>query len=269
MPWLVQIVMTLVARFKAMGFLEWAGIASLIDTVLTYNVKQEAFRIIVDEVAKRSGMNLNPDDPFSDASMAGAVSERLGFPIRSVKDRAMIVEDVSAAAAAVISEKAGYQIRSIIDADMLREDLVRIGAAKLSEDIGIPAGVIPSDGGVWDRDEIKARLLAWAKAETAADMQARFAEQASALITAHNLEAVAAQMNSRLQAQESARQVTAQQLAFAMVNAIVVDAVAEYGEIATAVNRRSRRQEQMRRAQERFRRAHGNRQRYVPISEGL
>lgn len=265
MTWLAQIVVTLIARFKAMGFLEWAGIASLIDTVLTYNVKQEAFRIIVDEVAKRSGLHLNQEDPFSEASLAGAVSEKIGFPIRSLKNREMIVEDVGAAAAAMISEKAGFQITSITDVDVLRGDLIRIGAAKLSQDLGIPAGVIAADGGVWDRDAIKARLLAWARAEIALDMQARFAEKANDLIASYNLEAIAAAMNSKLEAQGSARRVTPQQLAFAFANEIALDAVGEYGQIAEAVSRRTRRQEQVRRAQERFRRLHGNRQQYVRL----
>ena len=72
-------------------------------------------------------------------------------------------------------------------------------------------------------------------------------------------------MNAKLEAQGSARRVTPQQLAFAFANEIALDAVGEYGQIAEAVSRRKRRQEQVRRAQERFRRLHGNRQQYVRL----
>lgn len=260
-----KIVLSLIARFKGLGFLEWAGIASLVDTVLTYNVKKELYSIVAEEMSARAGLALDPEDPFSDASVAGAVGQKIGIPFRSFKDQAMIKEDLDAYAVGLISSKSGYVVRSVQNVAMLQEDFLRIGAAELSSRLGLPAGVMPAPGAEFDPVEIRAQLLAWAKAELMNEMGGDVGIMAGDILGAADLEGVAAEINTRLAALGSIENVTARQLAVRIANDMATAAVVDYQRVAVGGSKRSRRQASLRAAQKKFRARHGNRQKYIPL----
>lgn len=220
---------------------------------------------IVKQAAYYAGLQLDPDNPWSDASIAGAVGQKVGVPFRSFKDPRKIKEDLDDFAVGVISQKSGYTVRSVQNVAMLKEDLLRIGAAELSSKLGLPAGVMPAPGAVFDPVEIRAQLLIWAKAELLAEMNEAVSVKVADVLAMEDFEAAANEMNSRLLAAGSIENVTARQMAVRVVNEMATAAVVEYQEFALNGSKRSRRQASLRAAQAKFRAIHGNRQVYVPL----
>ena len=80
-----------------------------------------------------------------------------------------------------------------------------------------------------------------------------------------DIESAAGEINGRLALLRSEQFVTARRLAFNVANTLAMNAVTEYQQVATRMTKRQRRQEQLRQAQAKFRRRHGNRQVYVPL----
>lgn len=219
----------------------------------------------VEEVARRSGLNLDPEDPFSDASMAGAVGARIGVTVRSLKDRSMIREDLENYAVGLVSSRAGYEIRSVSNVAILREDLQRIACAILTEKLQLPLGILPAAGGEINAEEIKQNLLGWAKAELLSQVGEGVSISLDELQQIGDVEGLAVQLNERLSAMGSPESVTARQIALHVSNRLAVSAIADYGRVSEEISKRTRRQLQLRAAQSKFRAAHGNRQKYVPL----
>lgn len=264
MSFAMRIIMALVARFKGLGFLEWAGIASLVDTILTYDVKQQLYKIVAEEMSARAGIVLNPDDPFSDASVSAAIGDKVGIPLRSVKDKQIIKEDIDNFLAAKISATSGYQVTSVVNVEVLKSDLERIGAAIVSERSGLPLGVFEPGQGV-DGAVIKERILQWAEAEIITRAAGKVGQIADKLANEADLEAVAQRINGRLGGLGSAETVTALAMCTKISVELASAAVQKFGRTAQEMDRKSRKRELGRAAQARFRAAHGTRQKYVPI----
>lgn len=241
------------------------GLARLFsdESVSSLVVKVEAWAVSV--VAHHTGLQLSEENPFSDASMAGAVGQRIGVPLRSLKDMALIREDLDGFAAAVIEEKSGYRIRSIQNMQILREDLLQIGMAEFSGRMGIPLGVMPGNGVAFDAVAVKENILSWAEAELLTkregDVQAILAE----ITASGGVVAVAEQMNSALAGMGSVERVTQRQLAVRVAEILATNAVVNFNKVAKNAGKRDRRRESLRVAQAKFRAVHGNRQKYVPL----
>lgn len=216
---------------------------------------------VVAEVANRAGLQLDPDQPFSDASMAGAVGQRLGFPVRSLKDPVMIREDLDVYAAGLVSQKSGYQISSVTNIAALRSDLERIGAAIITDRTGIPLG----SAGAFDPAGVREQVLLWAKAELLANMGDELGFSVQEIISAGGIEAVASDLNSRLNNIGSIEAVTSRQLAVKIAEKMASSAVADFGRVAGGMDKKNRKRALGRAAQAKFRAAHGNRQIYVPL----
>lgn len=248
-----------------MGLLRWASFAAIVNWLTDNGVVRAVEQWIVSAALERSGLRLAEEDPLSDASLSAAVSEKFGVPIRSLKDQQMIKEDLDYWMAGQVSERSGYLVRSVSNVDMLKEDLERVAAAVLSDRLNIPAGVIAADDGVFDPVAIKERLLAWAKAELMTSIEAEIGVSLEEIMAIPDIESAAGEINGRLALLKSDQFVTARRLAFNVANTLAMNAVTEYQQVATRMTKRQRRQEQLRQAQAKFRRRHGNRQVYVPL----
>ena len=220
---------------------------------------------VVEQAATKAGLALDPEDPFSDASMAGAVGARIGVTIRSLKNQAMIREDLENYAVGLISQRVGYEVRSVSNVAIMREDFQRIGCALLTERLQLPVGILPAAGGEINAAEIKQNLLGWAKAELLAGVGDQVAISLDDLQQIGDVEGLAVQLNGRLSAMGSPESVTARQIALHISNKLAVSAIADYGRVSEEISKRTRRQLQLRAAQSKFRAAHGNRQKYVPL----
>ncbi|MGV0950461.1 MAG: hypothetical protein ACOYB3_07275 [Azonexus sp.] len=260
-----KILQSVIGKMKGMGFLEWVGLASVLGDLTSGDLGHNVAVLISDEIYEFTGMRIDPAQLISDAGISAAVSERVGFTIRTLKNKQSIKEDLENHALEIVSQRSGYQLHSITDAAILKNDMVQIGSAMLSQRLGIPAGVLPGDGEAFDAPAIKERLLAWAKAElmTRVEGDARLAIADFAQIG--DIEALAVELNGRLAAMGSDEAITARQMAVYVSNKMAVNAVADYGRVAVGMSKRTRRQLQLRDAQQKFRAAHGNRQKYVPL----
>lgn len=241
------------------------GLARLFSEEPIQELKQMLVGFVVEQAATRAGLALDPDDPFSDASMAGAVGGRIGVTIRSLKNQNMIREDLENYAVGLVSSRAGYQIRSVSNVAVLREDFQRIACAILTEKLQLPLGILPAAGGEINVEEIKQNLLGWAKAELLNQVGEGVAISLEELQQVGDVEGLAVQLNGRLSAMGSPESVTARQIALHVSNRLAVSAIADYGRVSEEVSKRTRRQLQLRAAQSKFRAVHGNRQKYVPL----
>lgn len=241
------------------------GLARLASDEPIQELKNIVIGWIVEQAASQAGLQLDPADPFSDASMAGAVGVRVGIPLRSLKNPDTVREDLDAFAANLVSQKSGYQITSVSNVAILKSDLERAACAILTAKLGIPAGVLPGEGEALDPIAIKERLLVWAKAEVMQRIESEAGVTLAELQQIGDLEALAVEMNGRLSSMGSDEQFTARNIALHMANRLATDAVTQYGQAAQDMSKRTRRQLQLRDAQAKFRARHGNRQQYVPL----
>ncbi|TXI72652.1 MAG: hypothetical protein E6Q49_06540 [Limnohabitans sp.] len=265
MPVPVLVPLASVIGGRLASWLAWLGVAALVEKITSLGVVPVVYGWIADAAEYYAGLQLNRDDPLSEPSITGAISARLGFPLRTLKDAQMIREDLDAWAAGQVSARSGYLVRSVSNVDILKEDLERVAAAVLSDRLNIPAGVIAADGGVFDPVAIKARLMAWAKAEIMQQVAAEVGTSYEELAAVADVESLAGEINGRLAALNSDQFVTARRLAFNLANSVAMSAIVEYQQVTTGMTKRQRRQEQVRQAQAKFRRRHGNRQVYVPL----
>lgn len=68
---------------------------------------------------------LDGDRPFSDESLSNALSQVLGVPVRSIKDREALREAFKAAVNKEVSATVGYPFENIFDKSLLRRDVLR------------------------------------------------------------------------------------------------------------------------------------------------
>lgn len=260
------IVARVVAAIRSLGWLQWLGIGAIVEKVYSGDLKDEINGAIAEEAAARAGIVLDRNDPLSDASLAGAVYQKTGIPLRSLRDQAMIIEDVDAWAASLVSAKSGYVIRSVSNVPILKEDMRRVACAVLTERLGIPAGVLPGDGEEFNPEAIKGRLLAWAKAELFQKIGDDIGIQIDEILAVGDLESAAAEINSLLRGMNSGFEVTGRKLALTIANQLAAKSITEYQQVVQGDTKGTRRRLQNRKAQERFRAKHGNRQKYVPLN---
>lgn len=273
MGFILRMVALVYEGFRRLTLAEKAGLItggmSLTDTILTkivgHDLKQEAFRAIVEETAQRTGLQLDPADPFSDASLSGAVGQRIGVPLRSLKNAETIKEDLEAYALQVISQRSGYELHSVTDVAILRADFQRIACAMLTEKLQLPVGVFPDGDGEIDPAAVRENLLAWAKAELANRVEWEVGYSLDEIKQIGDIETLAAELNGRLAAVGSDQVVTARQIALHVSNKMAVQSIADYGRVSQDIAKATRRQLQLRAAQARFRAKNGNRQKYVPL----
>lgn len=237
------------------------GLAAIFTGQPLQDLKELLLGYVVDYAARYAGLELDAADPISDASFSHAVSLRVGFPIRSLKDRAMIQEDLDGFAAALISQKSGFVVRSVKDVDVLKQDLERVALAVLSQQVGIPLGSVGNSGFGLDPVEIKQQILVWAKAQLLADIRSGVQVEALELASWGDMDALVNVINSRAENGE----VSVHGVALNIADKLAVEAVGDYQKVVVGMTKRARRQESLRAAQAKFRRLHGVRQKYVPL----
>lgn len=273
MAWIFKMFGALWVGFTRLSSAEKFGLVtgamSLTDTILTkivgHDLKAEVLAVIVGEVAAKTGLQLDPAEPWSDASIAGALSQRTGIPIRSVKDRAMILEDIDDYAAGRVSEKLGYRISTFRDPVRMRADFDQAALAVLTAKTGIPFSPL-AEGEALTAASIKDQIKDWARAELMLEMQGKAGEALAALGGPDvDFEALAAEMNGKLEALGSLERVTAGRVAMRVAESLVRESVSRFETTAADGSKRDRRAAQLRAAQRKFRATHGNRVQYVPL----
>lgn len=241
------------------------GLARLFSENSVQELEEMLTGWVVGQVAARAGLQLDPQSPFSDASLAGAVSQKTGVPLRSLKDRAMIEEDLDDYAAALVSSRIGFQLSTLRDPVRLRADFERAALAVITEKTGIPL-VPAAEGETLSVDTIKAQVEDWAKARVMTELSTKAGAALEELGAAGvDFESLAQTMNEKLAALGSANVVDARMVALEVAERLVSSSVAQLHQTAVVGTKKSRRALQVLKAQQRFRALHGNRQKYVPL----
>jgi hypothetical protein len=218
--------------------------------------------------ADKAGLQLDPANPLSDASFANAITQRTGVPIRSLKDRNGLIEDLELYAAGRISEKSGYQITQLRDPVKLKRELIDIGAAIVTERTQIPIAPLPDDLGEI-QSVVRDRVLTWAEAHVTERMAGQVENIVQRMGALENIEGLAGRINERLAEMGSLQEITPRGLALQIAEELATGAVARFQAEAVGINKMTRRKLQIRAAQERFRAKHGNRQKYVPLGMAI
>lgn len=105
-----------------------------------------------------SGLQLDKDDPFSDASFCTAIEAKTGIALRTLMDKAMIQADLETWGLAQLEEKTdGLKIKNPRDIEQTKKDLYRYVTPFASEKSGIPLTDLS------DTEKTKAEMIEHAK----------------------------------------------------------------------------------------------------------
>jgi len=241
------------------------GLAALKKDFDFEKIKRDVFDWVIAYFAERAGINLDYENPLSEESITSGISNRIGIPLRSLRDKEMMKEDLDAFVVAQITERSGYQVHSVLNVEVLKNDLERIALAVMTEKLGVPAGVLPGEGELLNPAAIKERLLSWAKAELFTRLESEAGISVDEIMAMADVEGLAATMNRQLTDMESFERITAQRIAVRIANQMGSRAVADYQRVVVRDTKKSRRRAQIKAAQDKFRARHGNRNLYIPL----
>jgi len=113
-------------------------------------------------IAEKAGVPLR--DPFDkdilredlDRYAVAQIYDRSGVAIRSLSDKQGLIEDLESHALDQLQAKTGYRLSSLTDATAVKEDLMSIGMQIAQDRTGVPLA------GIKTPDDAKDALIAWA-----------------------------------------------------------------------------------------------------------
>lgn len=256
----------LVARLTPILRSKWTWMSVGYAASLVTDIYDELKKHVVAEAAAYAGLELDADDPLSDASFCGAIYKKTGVQFRTLLDRQSVEEDLEAYAIELIEMKTGFQmtVTTFRDVEGLKLDLVNIGLFVVQQKTGIPIAAVSGTPSEWGQ-QIKDQLLVWGEAQLrqklAADAQA-IAGKMGELV---DLDALAGQINKRLADIGSTQDIDVRGLALSIAEQVSAGAVQRFQVQAGEMNKNSRRAVQNREAQRRFRAKWGDRRVYQPV----
>jgi len=252
----------LIYRFRylltAFGFGAAANEAGLME--LWHKLVDSVKEWVVSEAARQGGLMLDREDPLSDASLSHAISERTGVNLRTVKDKVMVEEDLTAWALVMVEKKTGgLRLSNIKDANATKMDVLRFAGARVSEYAGVPLSDITDKEKT--REELKEWALSQAYSHMGEDVSKAMAMYAQSGV---NMGAVIEQVNSMVK-QGGSEPLDGKKIVMAMLHNGMVQQIARIGARAALTAMKTRRQLQMQAASIRFREKHGSRMKYEPL----
>jgi len=229
--------------------------------------REELLLAACDYAEKNAGLVLDRDDPLSDASLANALSEKTGMAIRSVKSAAMIREDIGYAVAREIETETGVRLSNVFDGEALRADIAVYASGVLSAKTGIPITDISNT------EQTKEEVREWATAMGALSEEI---EQAVAVFKDSGVDVAALleegkkkyKINPRTGLHDAPAGVNVESAVAGLLSAMIASSTEKMVYRQRKNTKRTRRQEQNRRAQAAFRKSRGNRLQYQPIGDG-
>ena len=269
LPALVLGGVSLAARLAPIFRSKWAWMSAGALAAQTVDIYDEVKKWVVVEAAERAGLQLDPDNPFSDASFCNALYQKTGVQFRTLLDRASVEQDLESYAIAQIQMRTGFQmtVTSFRDVEGLKLDLVNIGLYTVQQRTGIPVAQVSGTPGEWGQ-QIKDQLLTYAEAELRQKLAGDAQNIAAKMGELVDLDALAGQINQRLSDIGSTQDIDVRGLALSIAQQVSAGAVNRFQVQAAKMNKQDRRAVQNREAQRRFREKWGDRRQYVPLSTG-
>ena len=267
LPALVLGGVSLAARLTPIFRSKWAWMSAGALAAKTVDIYDEVKKWAVVEVAERAGLQLDPDNPFSDASFCNALYQKTGVQFRTLLDRASVEQDLESYAIEQIQMRTGFQmtVTSFRDVEGLKLDLVNIGLYTVQQRTGIPVAQVSGTPGEWG-PQIKEQLLTYAEAELRQKLAGDAQNIAAKMGELVDLDALAGQINQRLSDIGSTQDIDVRGLALSIAQQVSAGAVNRFQVQAAKMNKQDRRAVQNREAQRRFREKWGDRRQYVPLS---
>ena len=187
-------------------------------------------------VEYETGIKLDDEDPFGGNSMGNAVTQKSGVPIRNLYDKEGVREDLEHFALDQFSLKTGYQLSSLRDPGRIKADVVAIGISIMEERMHFPLTQIMTE------EDPKQALI----------------EYFTPLVI------------DRITKEVESRDINAESLIVAIqaLNSKLIQQSLQYIAKKRQKGADTRRRLQNRAAQARFRAKHGNRTKYVRLSDG-
>lgn len=221
-------------------------------------VRDDVNGAVVDLVREKTGLELDPDEPLADASIAGALTARSGISITSVMDRGRLMADLQAHAAGLIHEKTGVTLTNLLSAQQVRADVVSHAQQVVKDRTGLDVV------GAMSYDDVQARIQSHVR-ERLAELVAERLREAAAGFAAPS--ATLDELLAMVYGASAAKGIRARDVALGAAASLVV---AAYARTSAPLKRQvgaARRRAQVREAQRRFRQRHGNRMKYDKVKK--
>lgn len=247
----LRLIALVVGRLKALSFFEWIGISAIAGQIADSAFVKGIERFMSDEIFAASGVRVDPNALWTAAGWSEGLSTRLGIPLRDITDAEKVKEDVLAAGVSAVVAKVGITLTDITSVDAVRNDLMAFGASSLA----IETGIYLSNP--LDVEAVKADLMTWGKQEAMKVVSDDIAASAS-LQDGDGLRLI-----QLLEARGFPGMKPKEIMAHAQ--SVLIGYVAEEYERARPFEKLARKRLLQRAASDKFRRAHGNRSRYVPL----
>lgn len=227
------------------------------DVVELWNsIKKDIYDAICGIAREKTGLELMPDDPLSDGSIAAALSARSGIEITTVKDPQVLMRDLSKHAAGIVKEHTGVPLTNLLSAGQVKVDIVAYAGDVVYEQSGLDIR------GAVNYDEVQKKIASEVKNKLASLVVSRLRSAAEDF---SNPEATLDELLSMISRAQEAKGLNVRDVALGTAASLVV---ASYAKMSAPMKRRVdafRRRAQNREAQRRFRERHGNRMRYNPL----
>lgn len=260
---------SLVARLAPVLRSKWTWMSIGAVAAQASDLWEAAKNWAVAEAASKAGLELDSDDPFSDASFCGAIFKKTGVRFRTLLDRDSVEDDLHAYAIDMIQQKTGFQmtIANFRDVEGLKLDLVNIGLYTVQQKTGIPIAAVSGVPSEWG-EQIKDQILTWGEAQLRAKLAADASTIAAKMGELVDLDALAGQINQRLADIGSTQDIDVRGLALNIAEQVSAGAVQRFQLQAGQMTKTTRRALQNKEAQRRFRAKWGDRRQYVPVPAG-
>lgn len=201
-------------------------------------------------VEYETGIQLDDEDPFGGNSMGNAVTQKSGVPVRNLYDKEGVREDLEHFALDQFSLKTGYQLSSLRDPERIKADVVAIGISIMEERMHFPLTQIMTE------EDPKQALIEYFT-PLVIDRITKEVESRDI-----NAESLIVAIQAKTGAKFTKRQINK------ALNSKLIQQSLQYIAKKRQKGADTRRRLQNRAAQARFRAKHGNRTKYVRLSDG-
>lgn len=219
-------------------------------------LKGAVYETIRDLMRQKTGLELDINDPLSDASIAAALSAKSGIELTTVMNRAVLIQELLTHASGLIQTQTGVPLTNLLSVEQIKADVVIHAENVVFDRTGLDIR------GETNFDGVQKRIAAAVRDRLAEFVVARLRKAAEDF---SNPEASLDDLLSMVYRAQEAKGLKVRDVALGTAAALVVKA---YSSMSTPIKRRVdayRHRSQNREAQRRFRARHGLRMRYEKV----
>lgn len=213
------------------------------------------------------GVELDPVEPFGDASLSGAITQKSGITVRSVRDKVTMKEDALYWGAAKLESQTGVHLSNVLDKTAVLKDIGMFATKALANRAGVPITDLT------DTERTKAELNEWGKMRA---MQYYASDDAllAGLFEAAGvrIQEIIDKANAKMGINpNTGKSIVGEVLGevdirLAIMDALMTRQMRKVAKVYAAESKQAKRQRQMRDALDRFRDMNGHRMHYERVT---